>query len=112
MVFLIVSIVFILLGFLFMKYPPEGKNSMCGYRTPMSMKNQDTWNVSQKHSGFSMIILGIVNGVLAIWSIIQPFAINMRTVQLLFLLIGAIVLIAIEEINLRKIFNEDGSRKK
>jgi len=112
MVFLIVSIVIILLGFLFMKYPPKSRNSMYGYRTPMSMKNQDTWDVSQKHSGFIVIILGIINSVFWIWSIIEPMAANRETVQLLFLLIGAAVMIIIEEINLRKIFYNDGSRKK
>lgn len=112
MVSLIVSIFFIIFGFLLMKYPPKSINAMYGYRTPLSMKNQDTWDVAQKHSGLSMIILGVINGILGSWSIIQPMAINKETVQLLFLLIGSTVMIVIEEIHLRKLFNKDGMRKK
>lgn len=51
----------------------RGINNMYGYRAPLSMKNQDTWDVSQKHSGFSVIILGIVNGVFLLWSIIHQW---------------------------------------
>ncbi|MCY6356429.1 SdpI family protein [Clostridium sp. ZS2-4] len=85
---------------------------MYGCRTPLSMKNQDTWDVAQKHSGFSMMILGVINGIFGSWSIIQPMAINKEIVQLLFLLIGTAGMIFIEEIHLRKLFNKDGSRKK
>lgn len=110
MISIIVAIVFIPLGFILMKYPPKGINSMYGYRTSLSMKNQDTWDVSQKYGGFSMIILGAINGILAGWSIIQPMIIN-KTVQIIFLLIGATVMLIIDEIHLIKLFNKDGSRK-
>jgi carbon starvation protein CstA len=111
MISIIVAIVFIPLGFILMKYPPKGINIMYGYRTSLSMKNQDTWDVSQKYGGFSMIIFGAINVILAVWSIIQPMIIN-KTVQIIFLLIGATVMLIIDEIYLIKLFNKDGTRKK
>lgn len=108
---LIIAVLFIVFGFLLMKYPPKNINGMYGYRTSMSMKNQDTWEISQKHSGFSMLVIGVINGIFGSWSIIQPMGINNEVAQLLFLLISAIALIIIEEMHLMKLFNKDGSRK-
>lgn len=111
MVSITVSILFIVFGFILMKYPPKSINSMYGYRTPFSMKNQDTWDISQKHSGFLMIILGIINGIVGILSIVQPMQTNNEKIQLLFSLIVAVAMIILEEVHLRKIFNKDGSKK-
>lgn len=49
MVFLITGIVFIFCGFILFKFPPDSINSMIGYRTPMAMKNKDTWDEAQKY---------------------------------------------------------------
>lgn len=57
---LIVGIFLIAFGFIMMKYPPESINNVIGYKSPLAMKNQDTWDVSQKHSGFSLIIIGVI----------------------------------------------------
>ncbi|KAA8673306.1 SdpI family protein [Clostridium sp. HV4-5-A1G] len=111
MISLGVCIFSILFGFILFKYPPENINSTYGYRTPFAMKNQDTWNVSQKCGGISMMLFGCINGILGIWAIIQPLGINNGKVQLLFLLTGAVVMIVIDEIYLRKLFNKDGSKK-
>ncbi|ENK1243947.1 SdpI family protein [Clostridium botulinum] len=76
------------------------------------MKNQDTWNESQRYAGLSMIILGIVQGILGILLIIQPINIDKESIQLLFLLIGVIIMLIIDEKHLRNLFNKDGTRKK
>lgn len=109
---LIVGIVFIAFGFSLIKYPPESENSVMGYKTPLSMKNKDTWNVSQRHSGFIAIILGVINAIFGIWSFIQPMVINKDSMQLLLLLISAISILIIEEIHLLRLFHMDGSRRK
>jgi uncharacterized membrane protein len=108
---LIVAAAFIIFGFILKQYPPKSINDMYGYRTPMSTKNQDTWDVAQKYGGFSMMIVGFINGILGIWSIIQPLNINNKTMQLLFLVITSIGMIIWDEIYLMKVFNKDGSRK-
>lgn len=111
MVSITVSILFIVFGFILMKYPPKSINSMYGYRTPFSMKNQDTWDISQKHSGLLMLLLGVINGIFGIVSIVQPMPATNEKIQLLFSLAGSLVIIIIEETYLRKIFNKDGSKK-
>ena len=112
MISLISAIFFIIFGFIVMKYSPENINSVIGYKSPLAKKNQDTWDVSQKHSGFITIIFGVINGIFGIWSLIQPMAINKESVQLTIILLTAIAIVVIEEIHLMKLFNMDGSRKK
>lgn len=109
---LIVAIFFIIFGSILKYYPPKDINSIYGYRTPMSMKNRDTWDVSQKYGGASMIVFGVISGIFGLWAIIQPLSINNEFVQLLFLLLGSVVMIVWDEKYLRALFNKDGSRKK
>lgn len=111
MISLDTGIVFIICGFILFKYPPENVNGVYGYKTPFSMKNKDVWNVAQKYGGISMMILGLINAIIGIWSIFKPLIINNRKIQELFLLISVIVMIIVDEIHLRKVFNKDGSRK-
>ena len=109
---LIVGVFFIAFGFRLIKYPPESRDSVMGYKTPLSMKNSDTWYVSQRHSGFIAIILGIINFIFGIWSFIQPMVINKDSIQLLLLFISVIAILVIEEIHLIKLFHMNGSRRK
>ncbi|MBX4265423.1 SdpI family protein [Clostridium estertheticum] len=108
---LVVGTLFIVFGFILMKYPPS-RNNVMGYKSLLAMKNQDTWNVAQKHSGFILMIFGAINGIFGIWSIIQPMTINKEKIQLLLLILSAVAILAVEEIHLIKLFNMDGSRKK
>ncbi|AIY79020.1 SdpI family protein [Clostridium cagae] len=39
---IILGIIFIIIGFIFKAFPPKKINSIFGYRTLLSMKNQDT----------------------------------------------------------------------
>ena len=111
MILLTTGIIFLLGGLLMFKFPPESINGVIGYRTPMSMKNKDTWDEAQKYSGVSMIILGIISLLLAIISYLVKGLLENESFQLLFMLIGVVIMIIIDEVHLRKIFNKDGSRK-
>ena len=50
MILLTTGIIFLLGGLLMFKFPPESINGVIGYRTPMSMKNKDTWDEAKKYS--------------------------------------------------------------
>lgn len=89
---------FIAFGFMSIRCPPS-INNMIGYNSPLAMKNQDTWDVAQKHSGFILIIFGVTNGILGIWLIIQPMTINKKNMQLLLVILSAVAIVAIEEIH-------------
>lgn len=108
---LMLAAVFIVCGFILIIFPPKTINSLYGYRTSFSMKNQDTWDVAQKYGGYSMIVLGIANGIFGGWAAIQPLIVNGLIAQMIFLLIGVVVMLVVDEKHLSKIFNKDGSRK-
>jgi len=61
------GLIFMLVGFLMLKFPPKKINGLYGYRTSSSMKNQKRWAFSQKYSAIEMIKLG---GLLTFSSII------------------------------------------
>ena len=48
---LLIPITMIGFGGFFRKKSPAKINGFCGYRTPMSMKNTDTWMVAHNYSG-------------------------------------------------------------
>lgn len=104
------GMVFAIAGFIFKVLPPKKINSVYGYRTSTSMKNQDTWNVAQKYSANSMITLGIT--CIALGFILSELIGNIAIgYQGIIVLIGAVVMIILDEVHLKKIFNRDGSRK-
>lgn len=53
-----VGLIFIIVGFLMFRFPPKKINSLYGYRTVSSMKNQERWNFAQKFSAKEMMKLG------------------------------------------------------
>lgn len=48
---LLIPLIMIVLGFIYGKYPPKKINHISGYRTTMSMKNQDTWDFANRYMG-------------------------------------------------------------
>lgn len=53
-----IGIISIIAGWIMLKYPPKKINSLYGYRTKSSMKNQERWEFAQKYSSKKMIRLG------------------------------------------------------
>lgn len=54
------GLIFIIAGFVMYKYPPKKINSLYGYRTLSSMKNQERWNFAQNYSSKEMMKLGLL----------------------------------------------------
>ena len=111
MICLICAITFISLGFILRIYPPKDINSIWGYRTPISMKNIETWNVAQRLGGNNMIILGFINLILGMWGLINPINFNNDNMQLIFLLVSSIFMILFTELSLIKNFDKNGMKK-
>lgn len=57
---LMIPAVMIGFGRIFVKHPPKTINSVYGYRTAMSMKNQNTWEFAHKYCGKLWYIGGLV----------------------------------------------------
>ncbi len=108
-----IGIFLIIVGVIFKMFPPKKINSIAGYRTTLSMKNQDTWNEAQRFSAISFIILGIVYVVLGliIYLINQLFEAETILFEFIVFMAGVAINLIIDERHLRKNFNKDGSRK-
>ena len=48
---LLIPLTMIILGRCFVKKPPKNPNHIYGYRTPMSMKNRETWDFAHRCAG-------------------------------------------------------------
>jgi uncharacterized membrane protein len=57
--FFLVGMVFIFAGIIMFVFPPKNINSLYGYRTKSSMKNQENWDFSQKYSAKLLVGLGL-----------------------------------------------------
>jgi len=85
------SLIFIGIGFIMLKFPPKKINSLYGYRTTSSMKNQTRWDFAQNYSSKEMIKLGLV---LMLTTIIG-FITNFESLTNMYLGLGLTVLIVI-----------------
>jgi uncharacterized membrane protein len=91
-------------------FPTQKINSIYGLRTILSMKNQDTWNEAQKYSANSLLILGFI--FVALGFILSKLIETVSNgYQVVLFLIGIVIMLIFDEVHLRKIFNNDGSRR-
>lgn len=103
MISLISAITLIPLGIILKFYPPKEINSIYGYRTKTSVKNQKVWDIAQKYCAYSFIILGILNLTIGLWSMITPSNFNGYNMQILFLVITSILSILTDEMMLKQV---------
>lgn len=57
---LLVPTIMIIFGSIFSKNSPKNINRIYGYRTPRSMKNQETWEFANKYCGKLWLRIGII----------------------------------------------------
>jgi len=55
---MLIPAVMIGFGYKFLRKPPKNINPVFGYRTPMSMKNMDTWKFAHKYIGRLWYLIG------------------------------------------------------
>ncbi|HOT32167.1 MAG TPA: SdpI family protein [Petrotogaceae bacterium] len=111
----IISLTMVGFGYMLSKKTPKEINSLIGYRSPMSTKNQDTWKFANEYSGRFWIKSGLIT---AFASVILAFALQpINTYKnLMFALIYvqiAVLLLVIPftEVALRKNFYKTGEKK-
>lgn len=113
-----IPLIMVIIGLLFKFKPPQKINSVYGYRTAMSMKNQETWRFSHHHSGNVFSILGIVSLIVSVLFLLQLKGLsqdaigNGATVLIVCQLIVIVAAIFPTERALRKTFDAEGNRKK
>ncbi|MES9997356.1 SdpI family protein [Desulfovibrio aminophilus] len=104
-----IGILFFILGVIFRVFPPRSVNGIYGYRTPRSMKNQDTWHEAQRFTADNLTLYGLLfagTGLL-LELVLGP---NSGPQTVIFLA-GLAVMIFQDERHLLRSFHPDGSRK-
>ncbi len=61
----LVGLVMLIVGLIWLKYPPKEINALYGYRTKSSMKTQQRWEFAQKIGAKEMIIAGVILLIIA-----------------------------------------------
>lgn len=56
----IIGVIFVVVGFVVLKFPPKKINSLYGYRTYSSMKSQERWDFAQIYASKEIIKLGVL----------------------------------------------------
>ena len=114
---LVVPVIIFTVGILFLKFQVKDINSLIGYRTPMSMKNQDTWDFANRYFPKVWIKMSVMTFVLTLicWLVLrnQSIAVAEKVATAIILIQTAILLFSIIpcEIALKKNFDKDGNRK-
>lgn len=110
-------VIMIAAGISLLKAAPKKINSVYGYRTELSMKNQDTWEFAQKYCGKVWLRGGLILLPVAVIPMLLVIGKSTEIVGIVGSIIGmlgVVVLIASifpTESALRKNFDERGNRK-
>lgn len=111
----IISLTMVGFGYMLSKKTPKEINSLIGYRSPMSTKNQDTWKFANEYSGRFWIKSGFIT---AFVSVILAFALQpintYKNLMLALIYVQIAVLLLVipfTEVALRKNFYKTGEKK-
>ncbi|RYU89560.1 SdpI family protein [Mucilaginibacter terrigena] len=111
----LIGLIFILAGLIQKRYPPKKINSLYGYRTTRSMKNQQNWDEGNSYSTRLMIKCGLILFVAGIIITFGLMLIDMtpelRTlIKAIMMVVGgvgtAIVLFVVTERHLKRTFHD------
>ena len=115
---LLIPVTMIVIGWLFIKTPPENINMVSGYRTSMSMKSKDAWLFAHNYIGklwrfigLTMLVPTVIAMILILGNsigVIGIFGGAVCLVQVVFMIIPIIF----TEKALRENFDTNGNRRK
>jgi len=116
-VVLVMSATMIGFGLYFSIAGPKKINFVFGYRTPMSMKNLDTWRFGNTYSGKLMWRTGLIlliGSLATLFPMINASDTTVRTVGLIIIAAHAVMIfgtIILTETALRRNFDHQGNRR-
>lgn len=92
-VFLAVGVCYVIVGYIFKRYPPKKINSLYGYRTGKALHSQKAWDLAQPYAAKQMLIEGLIFLVFGIAAYFIPATESTLFVLLdVFLPIGSVLL--------------------
>lgn len=104
-------------GTRFLTKPPKDINHIFGYRTTMSMKNQDTWQFAHKYCGKLWFRLGLILLPLSVLPLLFTLGKGIGTIGSVGAAICFVQLVPLlgsiipTELALRKVFDKSGKPK-
>ena len=113
----VMSGVMIIFGLYFSIARPKKINYVMGYRTPMSMKNLDTWKFGNIYAGKYMWRTGVillVGSLAALFAVMNGTETTIRMVGIIIIIVHAVMVIGtivLTETALRRNFDHQGIRK-
>lgn len=112
---LLVPIAMIALGNHYKKNAPKKIQKFSGYRTTMSMQNQDTWEYAHSYVGKLWLISGsalLIITIAMMVTIKNNSNFEMQSTYLVFAQLAVMIITILPvEIKLRKVFHKNGIRK-
>ena len=87
------GLVFMLAGFVQFQFPPKKINSLYGYRTNSSMKNQERWDFAQKFSAKELMKLGGLLTGSSLLALITNFNDSINLIIGLFLMVAMVIIL-------------------
>ena len=114
---LLIPLTMIGFGNLFIKRPPKSINAIFGYRTPMSCKNQETWDFAHKYCGKLWFISGLVLVQVTAVAMLCIIGMDKDTIGTIGSIVAGVELVPLigvvipTEAALRKNFDKDGNRR-
>jgi uncharacterized membrane protein len=92
----IVGFVFSLAAFITLKFPPKKINSIYGYRTSRSMKNQENWDLAQRFSSQLMLKQGLIILATAFLLEVLPIPMEVATLISMLLLVMSVIILFVQ----------------
>jgi len=114
---LLIPLVMLIGGWCMYKHTPKKINALIGYRSTMSMKNNDTWRFAHAYCGKLWLRIGLVLLVISAAVQIPYLSADKDTFGYVTLILTGIQLAALlisivpVEKAPRRVFNKDGSRR-
>lgn len=113
---LLIPLAMIYFGHRFEKNPPKEINAASGYRTTMSMKNQETWKFAHRYFGKLWKVCGWIALPISIAVMLSVFGKDIIYVGITGGIVCSVQIVVmictmiLTEIALRKNFNKNGNR--
>ena len=114
---LLIPLSMIIAGWVMWKHTPKRINRWYGYRTELSMKNEQTWKFAHTHAGKVWCIMGIVMLIPSILAFVPFYYSSNKVVGIVGAIVTTVQVIALiasvfpTEAALARTFDENGERK-
>ena len=112
----LIPVIMVFFGCTMMDHPPKTINAVYGYRTTMSMINQDTWDYAQAACAKRWRrwgrVLALITLIVLFFALRRPTFADVLGIYTAFETVYLLASVAATEMDLRRTFDEKGERRK